>query len=355
MNKTIINMVMVLAAGTMSLARAQNVAPQKTEPVSDTVRMSWTVDAAGAERGFSFAGRETATFVVEWGDGEQDAIQGSVDGTLVEGKHRYAAAGTYDVKIYGVPLHADYTENAFGLAMEMVYVEGGAFLMGCTAEQGSDCDKYNDPETPAHWVIVNDYYIGKFEVTQKQWAAVMDVIPDYSYGKADDFPHYKTYVDSCLSFCRKLSEQTGKHYTLPTEAQWEFAARGGNRSQGYKYSGGDDPDEVAWYNPENDWSNVQVHGVGTKKANELGIYDMSGNVEEYCLDRCGQTNYQYPEATEIDPFHEGPTSGSTKAIMRGGCASSNTAASVRVPKRNSSWSSWEGTLVGFRVVCIPEK
>jgi len=152
----------------------------------------------------------------------------------------------------------------------MVFVEGGTFMMGATSEQESDAF---DWEKPAHRVTLSDFYIGKYEVTQAQWKAVMGSNP--SYFKGDNLPVERVSWGDCQEFIRKLNERTGLTFRLPTEAEWDYAARGGNRSRGYKYSGSDDPDEVAWY-----WDNsgIKTHPVGQKRANELGLYDMSGNV-----------------------------------------------------------------------------
>jgi formylglycine-generating enzyme required for sulfatase activity len=164
----------------------------------------------------------------------------------------------------------------------MIYVAGGTFTMGCTSEQGNDCD--ND-EKPAHQVTVSGFNIGKYEVTQAQWEAVMGNNP--SAYKGDNLPVECVSWDDVQVFIRKLNQQTGKQYRLPTEAEWEYAARGGTQSRGYKYSGSNTVSEVAWYK---DNSGKQTHPVGQKKANELGIYDMSGNVREWCSDWYGKYN-----------------------------------------------------------------
>lgn len=155
-----------------------------------------------------------------------------------------------------------------GVSFSMVYVKAGSFYMGSNVE--SD-------EKPVHLVrLTKDYYIGRYPVTQELWRAVMgtDALCDF---KGDKLPVESVSWDDCQVFVRRLSELTGKNFRLPTEAQWEFAARGGVKSKGYKYSGSDNLDEVAWYY-EN--SGSKTHKVGTKQPNELGIYDMSGNVRE---------------------------------------------------------------------------
>jgi formylglycine-generating enzyme required for sulfatase activity len=217
-------------------------------------------------------------------------------------------------------------------AIDMVFVEGGTFTMGCTAEQGNDCD---GDEKPAHLVTLSDFYIGKYEVTQAQWKAVMDSNP--SYFKEDNLPVEQVSWNDVQAFIKKLNTQTGKHYRLPTEAEWEYAARGGKESTGAKYSGSSSPDRVAWYGNYNG----QTHPVGTKAANELGIYDMSGNVYERCSDWYGN----YNSNTQTNPT--GASSGSYR-VFRGGSWYDN-AQSVRVPSRYSDTPDVRSIDLGFRL------
>lgn len=202
---------------------------------------------------------------------------------------------------------------------EMVYVEGGTFLMG-TQSEDSDFPNY-DPdafsnESPVHQVTLSDYYIGKYEVTQGLWEYVMcysgtcadgsllDAYfsgpwPKYrplsTYGIGDNYPAYfVSWNDIVEIFLPRLNKITGKEYRLPTEAEWEYAARGGSMSQGYKYSGSNTIGDVAWYSGN---SGHTTHPVGTKQPNELGIYDMSGNVYEWCCDWFSK----YTEAAKTDP------------------------------------------------------
>ncbi|HPE58498.1 MAG TPA: formylglycine-generating enzyme family protein [Bacteroidales bacterium] len=203
---------------------------------------------------------------------------------------------------------ANYTETAAGLNLEMVAVEGGTFAMGCTSEQGSNCE---DDEMPTHWVMVSDFYIGKFEVTQKQWRAVMGSDPlELLFKGCDDCPVENVSWNDIQEFIKKLNQKTRKKYRLPTEAEWEFAARGGTQSKGFKYAGSNNIGEVAWYDKN---SGSKTNPVGRKKANELGICDMSGNVWEWCSDWHGSDYYK--SSPQNNP--QGTSSG-TLRVMRGG-------------------------------------
>ena len=176
--------------------------------------------------------------------------------------------------------------------------------MGATSEQGSDAD--ND-EKPVHSVALSDYYIGETEVTQELWQAVMGSNPS-RFGGYPKRPVEQVSWNDCQEFIKKLNQLTGMNFRLPTEAEWEYAARGGNKSKGYKYSGGNTIGNVAWYT---DNSGSRTHDVKTKQANELGIYDMSGNVYEWCQDWYGN----YSSSSQTNPT--GPSSGSLR-VIRGG-------------------------------------
>ncbi len=193
-----------------------------------------------------------------------------------------------------------------GISIDMVRVEAGTFTMGATSEMK---DSY-DSEKPAHQVtLTNDYYIGKYEVTQALWQAVMGNNP--SEFKGDNLPVENVSWNDCQKFISKLNLITGKTFRLPTEAEWEYAARGGKKSRGYQYSGSNNLSDVAWYYKN---SGIKTHAVGTKQANELGIYDMSGNVSEWCQDRYGD----YSKSSQTNP--KGSTSGALR-VLRGGCYS----------------------------------
>ncbi len=166
-------------------------------------------------------------------------------------------------------------------APEMVWVKGGVFNMGSTTGRPD--------ERPVHPVKLNDYFIGKYEVTQALWQEVMGSLPK-DCGDAGNHPVYNASPAMIDSFLRKLFQLTGKHYRLPTEAEWEYAAQGGNKSLGYKYSGSNNLDEVAWYRPNGE---MKTHPVGLRKPNELGIYDMSGNVWELCRDWYEKNFYRH--------------------------------------------------------------
>ncbi len=188
-------------------------------------------------------------------------------------------------------------------ANDMVYVQGGTFTMGATSEQGSE---YDSDERPTHQVTVSSFYISKYEVTQKQWVEIMGSNP--SYFKGDNLPVERVSWNDVQEFIQKLNAKTGKNYRLPTEAEWEYAARGGNKSKGYKYSGSNNIGEVAWYYGN---SGSTTHPVGRKEKNELGLFDMSGNVWEWCSDWYGI----YGSGSQTNP--KGPTSGSFR-VLRGG-------------------------------------
>ena len=214
----------------------------------------------------------------------------------------------------------------------MVYVEGGTFTMGATSEQ----KKPDDDEKPTHRVSLSSFYIGKYEVTQALWKAVMGSNPSRFEG--DNLPVENVSWNDCQTFLRKLNAMTGKNFRLPTEAEWEYAVRGGNRSRGYQYSGSNVLSDVAWYD---DNSGSKTHNVGTKAPNELGIYDMSGNVWEWCQDRKGS----YSSSAQTNP--KGPSSGSSR-VYRGGSWGSG-AWLCRVAFRDNYTPGSRGNGLGLRL------
>lgn len=192
-----------------------------------------------------------------------------------------------------------------GVWFEMVRVEGGTFRMGATSEKEEDASDW--VVEPVHSVTLSSYYIGKTEVTQALWQAVMGSNPSNIIGA--DLPVEDVSWDDCQEFIQKLNSLTGRNFRLPTEAEWEFACRGGNKSNGYKYSGSNNLGNVAWYDGN---SGNQTHPVATKAPNELGIYDMIGNVGEWCNDWYAD----YTANTQTNP--SGPQSGSYR-VHRGCC------------------------------------
>jgi len=233
---------------------------------------------------------------------------------------------------------------------QMVFVKGGTFTMGCTSEQ-SDCD---DDEKPAHQVTVSDFYIGKYEVTQKQWREIMGNNPSHFSG-CDNCPVENVSWNDIQEFIKKLNQKTGKKYRLPTEAEWEYAARGGVETHGRasdnntpraskKYAGSNNIEEVAWYSSN---SGSKTNPVGRKKPNELGIFDMSGNVWEWCSDWYG-SNY-YKNSPQTNP--QGPSSGAIR-VLRGG-SWSRIAQYCRVSNRSIFTSDFRIGSRGFRLALAP--
>ena len=221
-----------------------------------------------------------------------------------------------------------------GISIDMIRVDAGTFMMGATSEMK---DPYYD-EKPVHQVtLTNDYYIGKYEVTQALWQAVMGSNP--SSFKGDNLPVERVSWNDCQDFISKLNRLTGKRFRLPTEAEWEYAARGGRKSKGYQYSGSNNLSDVAWYY---DNSGSSTHAVGTKQANELGIHDMTGNVWEWCQDWYSS----YPSSSQTNPT--GPASGSIR-VSRGGSWYDN-ARICRSSYRNYSTPDYRGFNLGLRLV-----
>ncbi len=254
-----------------------------------------------------------------------------------------------------------------GISIKMVKVAGGTFKMGAQSSN-SIGDNYDveaeSDEEPVHQVALSDYYIGQAEVTQGLWEAVMkyngscadgstisayatDVWlgtnPSSTYGLGADYPaYYVSYEDIVNIFLPRLNKITGGNFRLPTEAEWEYAARGGNKSKGYKYSGSNTIGDVAWYY---DNSSSKAHQVGTKAPNELGLYDMIGNVWEWCSDRYGS----YSSSAQSNPT--GPSSGSDRVLRGGGWG--NFARSCRVSYRYNGGPGGRYGSIGFRLVLCP--
>ena len=247
-----------------------------------------------------------------------------------------------DITSTGAPLtmafrdFGNQTLTVNGVRFTMVAVKGGTFTMGATYDD-AEVDAEVDEE-PAHKVTLSDYYIGQTEVTQALWEAVMGSNP--SNHKGDNLPVENVSWDDCQVFIQNLNQLTGKQFRLPTEAEWEYAARGGRKSRGYKYAGGNDIGSVAWCDGN---SGNETHPVGTKQANELGVYDMSGNVWEWCSDRYGD----YQSSSQSDP--QGPSSGSRRVFRGGSCYDS--AGYCRVSSRYGDTPDYRYIILGLRLSC----
>ncbi|MDR0970251.1 MAG: formylglycine-generating enzyme family protein [Lentimicrobiaceae bacterium] len=254
---------------------------------------------------------------------------------------KYKGEGKYKGKYQKKQEQQKQQKSEFEDFIEMIEVKGGTFRMGGTEEQGDDCF---DDERPVHEVTLNDFKIGKYPVTQAQWARIMGNNPSW-YAQGGEYPVENVSWHDAQEFCERLNAVTGEKYRLPTEAEWEYAARGGNKSEGYKYSGSNDIDEVAWYGAN---SKGHTHLVGKKKPvwldkdKKLGIYDMSGNVYEWCSDWYGG----YPATPQKNP--QGPLQGSNR-VIRGGSWGYG-ARVCRVSSRSYYAPGYRHIIVGFRLV-----
>jgi len=260
----------------------------------------------------------------------------TVVGGLVTGKSEGSATITVTTKDGNKTATCQVTVKQLHAAEpEMVTVKGGTFTMGCT---DGDCDPLNR-DIPTHQVTLSDFKIAKYEVTQKQWKAVMGNSSNPSKFKGDDLPVENVTWDDVQNFITRLNEASGKKYRLPTEAEWEYAARGGNESKGYAFSGSDimKIGDVAWYK---NTSGNKTHAVGTKAPNELGIYDMSGNVAEWCSDWYAV----YTADSQTNPA--GPATGAFR-VFRGG--SWGDTRECRVASREGDKPSYRSNTCGFRL------
>ncbi len=258
---------------------------------------------------------------MKYGDVNGDGHVSSVDITalynyLLNGDNSELVNGDVDgdghissvdvTAVYNVLLGLTQSENEFtvnGVTFKMVPVQGGTFMMGATADEF-----YYDWEVPRHQVTLNSFSIGQTEVTQELWQAVMGSNMSYFTGD-DNLPVDNVSWYDCQEFISKLNQITGKNFRLPTDAEWEYAARGGKNSQGFEYAGSSNIDDVAWYYNN---SSLRSHPVATKQPNELGIYDMCGNMYEWCQDWFSS----YSADAQTNPT--GPVSG-TNRVTRGGC------------------------------------
>ena len=248
--------------------------------------------------------------------------------------------------------YSDGVLKVNGIEYPMVYVEEGSFMRNVKLP--------GDSLSREQQVTLSSYYIGKYEVTQDLWEAVMGNNPSWFKGSRKPVEHVSWY--DCQEFIQKLSSFTGQHFTLPTQTQWEFAARGGNNSKGYKYSGSDNIDEVAWYSGNSRFwwwprfmdyfTDFRLHDVGDKLPNELGIYDMSGNVYEWCFDGYAY----YPIDPETDPWYMGGY-----GVICGGCSVVDPSDCLTSAKDNQPrderwklWQSQDNGISGFGLrLCLP--
>ena len=262
--------------------------------------------------------------VVSCGDDDND------EDAQTSSSNQNGGNGSSDNGNGGTPVFdgKDKVVTVNGVSFKMIAVKGGTFQMGS--------DDVFDDVKPVHWVTLSDYYIGETEVTQELWNAVMGSNPS-NFG---DMQHPVEMVswDDCQTFISRLNELTGKTFRLPTEAQWEYAARGGNKSKGYTYSGSNEIDDVAWY-----WENSYyiTHPVKTKAPNELGIYDMTGNVGEWCSDWYDF----YSSVAQTDPT--GPAKGSGR-VSRGG-SWNNDPTGCRFASRSYVTPTFSGANLGLRL------
>lgn len=229
----------------------------------------------------------------------------------------------------------NFNENTFKLNMNMIAVKGGIFTMGDTLGEGAE------NEMPAHKVKLGDFYIAETEITQKQWRKVMGTSPS-SIEMQDFFPVDKVSWNDVQLFIAKLNAKSGKKYRLPTEAEWEFAARGGLLGKGYRYAGSDVIGDVAWYY---DNSGHLPNSIKKKKPNELGIYDMTGNVWEWVNDIYG------PYQADFQENPKGPESGSSK-VCRGG-SWDDFARNCRITCRRGFSADRQSADLGFRLAMEP--
>ena len=273
------------------------------------------------------------TLCSEWGVKDCGKKPGTLGWNDMEGCVQIAMAGGF-FRMGGGSGSGKTIDLGGGVKLELVGVEPGSFMMGSPSnESGRD-----DDEKQHRVTLSKGFWMGKYEVTQEQWQAVMGSNPSRFKGSRN--PVEQVSWNACQEFIKKLNAKIGGEgrFRLPTEAEWEYAARGGNRSRGYKYAGGNDAGSVGWYR---DNSGRKTHPVGQKAANELGLYDMSGNVWEWCQDWYGD----YPSGSVTDP--DGASSGSYR-VYRGGCWL-DSAGALRAAYRNRGRPTFTDLNLGFRL------
>lgn len=237
-----------------------------------------------------------------------------------------------------------YTQQKTSFEQNLVLVEGGSFLMG-QSDPNVACAGCTKDEQPKHKVTLGTFYISKYEITELEWEAIMGDKPSYDEG-CDNCPVDGVSWNDVQLFIKKLNEKTGLKFRLPTEAEWEFAARGGNKSKGFVFSGSNNYQDVAWCSLKSD---KRKRPVGQKQANELGIFDMSGNVWEWCSDF--YDSKYYAECPAVNPT--GPDSGKDR-VLRGG-SWYNQSNDSRVTARYRFFPSFRTNANGFRLVLDEKK
>lgn len=234
------------------------------------------------------------------------------------------------------PLDPKMVELLKSIEDKMVKVDGGNFTMGCVIVQDTECYAQ---EKPRHIVTLNTYYIDKFDITQKEWKAVMGTSPAAKY--CADCPVVNVTWFEAQEFINKLNQMSNKNYRLPTEAEWEYAAKGGNKSHGYKYAGGNEARTVAWYDST---ISKTVHPVGQMAPNELGLFDMSGDVWQWCSDWFNDKYY----STSPSSNPTGPARGTTRCVRGGSWW--GPMRDCRVANRDQFPPESKDDDVGFRIV-----
>lgn len=337
-NCKILSLLWVLGMMCYGWGNAQTVTNVTAEQVGKTIHVSYDLDrAADISLFVSTDGGGTYTQLYKVSGDEGKAIPAGRKTVVWDVLAEWEKLDDDDIK-FKVKAQGKYAWEVVvnGVSFNMIYVDGGTFTMGCTSVQGSDCA---NNERPAHQVMVSDFYMGETEVTQALWKAVMGSNP--SCFRGDDLPVENVSWNDCQEFILKLSQLTGKTFRLPTEAEWEYAARGGKNHDGYKYAGANSIGDVAWC-----WNNsIQTHLVATKLPNAIGLYDMSGNVKEWCSDWYGG----YISEAQRNPT--GPLSGSSR-VQRGGSWPQN-ARPCRVSYRSHVNPSFHSNDCGFRLAWSP--
>ena len=336
----------------MGIAEPGNRASKQSWTPSTSPPDGWEILVRQGVYNESISPKNGKTVVVKGGY-DSTYSQQTDNATFVYGQTLQASSGSLKYQMLSIRLQpggATWTDSVTG--MEFVWVEGDCYEMGCGDWAGGIC--YDD-EFPVHEVCVDGFWMGKYEVTQGQWQQIMGSNPSY-FDSGENYPVEQVSWDDCQPFIDAmnshwydrqifiddLNSQRGSVFRLPTEAEWEYAARSGGLKE--KYAGGDDLDRLGWYDVN---SGFHTHKAGTKAANGLGIYDMSGNVLEWCSDWYGS---EYYDGSPTDN-PQGPSSGSYH-VARGG--NWNVVARLcRAAERRYGPPDFRLNLIGFRLVLSP--